>query len=231
MHYDKLKDTASTAKLKTPWNASLDNRKPSTMEMPHIKKNAKKVQQEAERFAEVELENRVLLSKMSAIMKQNPIGSLSATGGRTSDRFPFRSLLQLKPGLKLDTHSYPITDSQNLAPQGSLNRGSRQRENSRIQRENASMLSRIVNRQPVYKLKYWEEQRARDLTYIRNIRSREVLHLTERLSRSLGPEYFRGRSMHSYALPPVDGALPASTPPLEASQNVDAPPPSEGAAE
>lgn len=220
IHYKKLRETKSTAKLQAPWNAKLNTSKPPTMEMKHLKIRAKKAQQEAERFAEIELENRVLLQKMSSIIKQDPISSACATGGKTSDPFPFRSVLQHKPGLKIESHSYPVTDSRNFAPRRSLNKESRQRELDRISRENTSMLTRIVNRQPVYRLKYWEDERKKDLTYLHNIRSREVMHLGDRLMSSVGPGDLSSpkRSARTAPLPPVTGATP---PPAAAAEGGD----------
>ena len=57
---------------------------------------------------QIELENRVLLEKMSKIMRQNPTQARSALGGRHSEQFPFRSTLQLKPGVRVDKSHYPV---------------------------------------------------------------------------------------------------------------------------
>ena len=77
----------------------------------------------------------------------------------------------------------------------------------------------------MYKAKRWEEERKRDLGYLKNIRNREVMHLSTRLSSSLGPgdlhNSYMGASVgpsptkstaKSTTLPAVDGAEP---PPAE----------------
>ena len=44
----------------------------------------------------IELENRVLLEKMSKIMRQDPTEARSSQGARNSEQFPFRSTLQVR---------------------------------------------------------------------------------------------------------------------------------------
>ena len=93
-HYDALAATGPTPMLKEPWNVSLDNRQPKSMNMKHLKVRAKKAQLEAERFAEVEMENRNLLRKMTHIMNNDPLTRRSEAGGLVSTPFLFRSVLQ-----------------------------------------------------------------------------------------------------------------------------------------
>ena len=70
---------------------------------------------------------------------------------------------------------YPVIDSRNYAPSKSLNRDKRLRELQRITEENQKMLQRIQSRRPFYDHNRWDEQHKRDLKYLENIRSRELL--------------------------------------------------------
>jgi hypothetical protein len=62
-----MRSTASDPRVTT-----LDNSTPASMSMPHLQLKQKKAQLEEERFAQIELENRILLEKMSKIMRQDP---------------------------------------------------------------------------------------------------------------------------------------------------------------
>lgn len=54
---------------------SIDNRPPR--QFPHMRRNLKKEQQMEERYAKIEHENRVLLSKMGEIMQKNTLDNVS----------------------------------------------------------------------------------------------------------------------------------------------------------
>ena len=186
-HYDALAATGPTPMLKEPWNVSLDNRQPKSMNMKHLKVRAKKAQLEAERFAEVEMENRNLLRKMTHIMNNDPLTRRSEAGGLVSTPFLFRSVLQAKPGLRCDVGHYPQTASRNLAPRKSLNLDARRKEQRRIERENSRMLERIVTQKPFYSAKRWAKERRMDEYYLSNVRSREVKDITRNFSRNVPP--------------------------------------------
>ena len=158
IHRDKLKHMKSTPQ-------TLDNRAPK--KHMHLILKQKKHQQEEERFAQIELENRILLDKMAKIMQNNPSSH--------SNQFLYRSCLQAKPGTRIDRCMYPVIDSRNYAPSKSLNRDKRMRELQRITEENQKMLQRIQSRRPFYDHNRWDEQHKRDLKYLENIRSRELL--------------------------------------------------------
>ncbi len=89
---------------------------------------------------------------MSKIMQQNPTTARSALGGRHSEQFPFRSTLQLKPGVRLDTCHYPVLNTRNYYPLKSLNREFRLRELKRITSENQVPLSYHQSHDKVLKL-------------------------------------------------------------------------------
>ena len=171
-----MQSTAADPRLKT-----LDNRTPHTMQMTHLTHRLKKAQLEEERFQEIELENKVLLGKMSKIMSLNAMTDRSSQGGKGSSKFPFRSTLQLKPGVRIDMGQYPCLDTRNYYNGKSLNRDYRIRELKRINSENQSMLSRIQNREPYYDHKKWDAERKRDLQYLANIKSREVMGISQKL--------------------------------------------------
>ena len=59
---------------------------------------------------QIELENRVLLEKMSKIMRMDPGDARSCHGGHHTEQFPFRSILQIKPGIRVDMTQYPMID-------------------------------------------------------------------------------------------------------------------------
>jgi len=203
------------------------------MQMPHIQLKQKKAQLEEERFAQIELENRVLLEKMSKIMRQDPGDARSSHGGHHTEQFPFRSTLQLKPGVRIDMTQYPMLDSRNFIAPKSLNREARLRELKRITAENQSMLRRIQSREPFYDHLKWEEERARDLEYLKNIRNREVMSLSTRLrSSSLPPLTKTGRSQElPHTAPslsgglgsPRDGQLDTTGPPLAEEEAAEPP--------
>eukprot|EP00959_Pyramimonas_sp_CCMP1952_P216551 4529422-Pyramimonas_sp.AAC.1 len=58
------------------------------------------------------------------------------------------------------------------------------------------MLRRIQSREPFYDHKKWEEERVRDLQYLKNIRSREVMSLTGRMRAASVPPLTR-KDMHA----------------------------------
>ena len=101
--------------------------------------------------------------------------SLKNNPSSHSNQFLYRSCLQAKPGTRIDRCMYPVIDSRNYAPSKSLNRDKRLRELQRITEENQKMLQRIQSRRPFYDHNRWDEQHKRDLKYLENIRSRELL--------------------------------------------------------
>mmetsp|Transcript_17504 Transcript_17504/g.29382 ORF Transcript_17504/g.29382 Transcript_17504/m.29382 type:complete len:250 (+) Transcript_17504:233-982(+) len=198
LHRDRLRNMRSTAS--DPRVTTLDNSTPASMSMPHLQLKQKKAQLEEERFAQIELENRILLEKMSKIMRQDPGDARSSHGGHHTEQFPFRSTLQLKPGIRCDMTQYPMLDSRNFIAPKSMNRESRLRELKKITSENQSMLRRIQNREPYYDHTKWEEERVRDLQYLKNIRSREVMALSKTFSRSASVPP-RSRASHTFENP------------------------------
>mmetsp|Transcript_13062 Transcript_13062/g.41271 ORF Transcript_13062/g.41271 Transcript_13062/m.41271 type:complete len:215 (+) Transcript_13062:150-794(+) len=156
-----------------PRLTSLDNSTPPVFK--HLEMKLKTQQLKEERFAEIEHENRVLLEKMSKIMRHDPNSHAS--------QFLHRSLLQLKPGVRVDSHMYPVLDNRSDVEFRSLNREQRVRELSRITLENQQMLQRIQERKPVYSVKSWKEQSAIDAMYGENVRDPTVRNLSNSWSR------------------------------------------------
>jgi len=225
IHRDKLRKMKSTAH--DPRLTTLDNTMPVTLRMQHLHLKQKKAQLEEERFAQIELENNVLLEKMTKIMKQNPMRARSALGGRHISQFPFRSTLQLKPGVRVDKCHYPVLDTRNYHEPKSLNRELRQRELKRIMAENHAMLTRIRCREPFYDHKKWEEERKRDLQYLNNIKSREVMSISQRFKR-LPP--LPHQTMRAGTAPAGTIASPARGGPDEEEPPKTAPPADEAGA-
>jgi len=122
---------------------SVDTSEPRTFQLAHIHGNLKKEQMLEERYTEIDRENRILLQKMSNIMKQ----PLSARGpGPTAPREPRR----LSAGPR------------------SLHSDARKKELLRITRENQTILKRIQQAQPVYNHVEWEGMNRRNIAYLRN---------------------------------------------------------------
>lgn len=223
LHRHRLQTMRSTAC--DPRMTALDNTQPITMAMPHLQLKQKKAQLEEERFAQIELENRVLLEKMSKIMRQDPGDARSSHGGHHTEQFPFRSTLQLKPGVRIDMTQYPMLDSRNFVAPKSLNREARLRELKRITAENQSMLRRIQSREPYYDHQKWEEDRITNLGYLKNIRSREVASLGARMRSSSLPPLTKSSLPHMTA----PGYLETNTGPVDVPGDEGGP--ADGAAE
>lgn len=47
---------------------------------------------------------------MSKIMRMDPGDARSCHGGHHTEQFPFRSILQIKPGIRVDMTQYPMID-------------------------------------------------------------------------------------------------------------------------
>mmetsp|Transcript_39159 Transcript_39159/g.97000 ORF Transcript_39159/g.97000 Transcript_39159/m.97000 type:complete len:255 (-) Transcript_39159:278-1042(-) len=224
IHRQKLSEMQSTAadpRLKT-----LDNRTPHTMHMTHLTNRLKKQQLEEERFQQIELENKVLLGKMSKIMGLNAMADRSSQGGNSKAQFPFRSTLQLKPGMRIDMGQYPVIDTRNYYPSKSLNRDYRVRELRRITEQNQQMLTRIQTREPYYDHNKWDAQRQQDLKYLENIKSREVMSISQTFKKqaSLPPlphsprqERSRNTIRFDASLPKAVSASPPQTPNVESA--------------
>ena len=211
-HYDALGETTSTSKLKKPWNVKMDTTRPESLDMKHLKFRAKKMQLEAERFAEIELENNNLLRKMTHIINNDPLTRRSDAGSLVSTPFLFRSVLQLKPGLRTDIGHYPQTASRNLAPRKSLNVVARRKELKRIETENSRMLDRIVAQKPFYSRTTWADQAKKDKQYLNNARSKEVRNITYNFSRHTLPT----TGAYSQYMKRKTGSRAASAPPTRA---------------
>ena len=105
----------------------------------HLHVNLKKLQTEEERMSQIERDNRILLNKMSRIMRQRH--TLDNSNSRYSAR----------------------------AGKPSLNRLKRKKELARITRENQRILARIQSVQPTYNHVAWEADRDRQKALLSNI--------------------------------------------------------------
>jgi E3 ubiquitin-protein ligase TRIP12 len=109
--------------------------------MAHITGNLKKEQLLEERYTEIDRENRILLKKMSDIMKQPAVGTMTPREAR------------------------PVSLASGPT---SLNRDARKKELVRITKENQLILKRIQQAQPVYNHVEWEGANRRNIQYVRN---------------------------------------------------------------
>lgn len=123
---------------------SVDTSEPRTFALAHVHGNLKKEQMLEERYTEIDRENRILLQKMSNIMKQPQ----SARG----------------PG----PTAPPQPRTSSAGPPRSLNNDARKKELLRITRENQIILKRIQQAQPVYNHVEWEGLNRRNMMYLRN---------------------------------------------------------------
>lgn len=80
LHWGRIKNMRSLT----------DTSEPQVLQMDHIRNNLKKEQMLEERYSEIDRENRILLKKMSDIMKQNTPRTMEAPPGPQSLNRDFR---------------------------------------------------------------------------------------------------------------------------------------------
>jgi len=129
MHRERIRNMKSTVDTRTPTVATLE----------HVKVNLKKEQMMEDRYTEIDRDNRILLKKMTDIMKQQ-----NNTTPVVTPRAP--------------ASGGPV----------SLNKDARKKELLRITRENQSILKRIQQAQPVYNHVEWEDEHRKNSNYLRN---------------------------------------------------------------
>ena len=135
------------------WNGVRDQKQPT---YPHVRANLKRAQIQDERFAEIELENNVLLAKLGKILRRshNPtVGTRDWMGG-----------------MRLTQNQVPVIDhwiSRDTTQFGaaveptSLNLSQRRQDRERIEVENKALVARLQTCRPTYD-RYKFEQEARD---------------------------------------------------------------------
>eukprot|EP00736_Rhodelphis_marinus_P009384 Rmarinus@m.5349 len=166
LHRDRLRRIHHRRR---PMPGQVDNSSPRLY--PHIRQNLKRWQLEADRAAEIGLENRHLLAKMSQIMeKTSALKSVSH---------------EICPGVRITTNQYPVIDHVNRAKPKSLNREYRQRQFDRIYMENQALLKRIQSRTTCYPKRAQLKSRAQNEAYIKNICYFPYAPATPRSARSV----------------------------------------------
>ena len=124
------------------WNGVRDQKQPA---YPHVRANLKRAQIQDERFAEIELENTVLLAKLSKILRRS--------------RNPTNNTRDWTGGLRLTPNQVPVIDhwiSQDTTKFGaavepsSLNLSRRKQERERIEVENRALVARLQTCKPTY---------------------------------------------------------------------------------
>jgi len=135
---------AHREKLRT-MKPTIDTTEPKALRFDHIRNNLKREQMLEERYGEIDRENRILLQKMSDIMR-NPSFSLSGQMGNDPSK---------NPAL---TRGGPV----------SLNKDFRKKELLRITHENQKILNRIQKAQPMYNHVKWEEDHQKQQRLLRN---------------------------------------------------------------
>ena len=130
------------SKWGTVWNGVHDQKKPA---YPHVRSNLKRAQLQDERFQAIELENYLLLGKLSKILERshNPTHRTREWGG----------------GVRLTSNQVPVIDHcvpQHTTEFGgaveptSLNIGFRQQQQDRIAAENRELVKRLQMSKPTY---------------------------------------------------------------------------------
>jgi len=122
--------------------ASVDTGEPKCLHLEHVRNNLKREQILEERYGEIDRENRILLQKMSDIMRNNNTQSSSSSSSSSGN--------------------------PNGGGGGGLNRDKRRRELVRITSENQAILKRIQGAQPMYSHVHWEESNRQNTEYLRN---------------------------------------------------------------
>lgn len=106
--------------------------------MEHVRNNLKREQMLEDRYSEIDHENRILLEKMSVIMREK------------ANSLP------------------PTARSKEMKGPVSLNRDYRKKELIRITKENQSILKRIQQAQPIYNHVQWEGDHRKQMGYLQN---------------------------------------------------------------
>ena len=137
------------------WNGVRDLKQPV---YPHVRANLKRAQIQDERFAEIELENTVLLAKLSKILRRS--------------RNPTAGTRDWTNGLRLTPNQVPVIDhwiSADTTAFGaavepsSLNLSQRRKERERIEVENRALVARLQTCKPTYdKSKDLKDAKARE---------------------------------------------------------------------
>jgi len=131
------------------WNGVRDQKQPA---YTHVRHNLKRAQIQDERFAEIELENTVLLGKLSKILRRsrNPtVGTRDWTGGLrlTPNQVPV-----IDHWISADTTAFGAA----VEP-SSLNLQRRRQERERIEVENRALVARLQSCRPTYDRSKFEE--------------------------------------------------------------------------
>lgn len=151
------------------WNGVRDLKQPV---YPHVRANLKRAQIQDERFAEIELENTVLLAKLSKILRRS--------------RNPTKGTRDWTGGLRLTPNQVPVIDhwiSADTTAFGaavepsSLNLSQRRKERERIEVENRALVARLQTCKPTY-------DKAKDL---KDAREREDWLQSHSMPRPLSP--------------------------------------------
>ncbi|KAL7535647.1 hypothetical protein ACHAWF_005225 [Thalassiosira exigua] len=148
-HQQKLRDMKS----------SIDNKCPRAA--THLKTKAKKNALMEDRFAQIETENRLLLEKMSHIMRVSHVQNFGSYSALTvSDAFVLFPC-KFKGGIDCTNDSVRYSHS--------LSKERRKRELQRITKENQKILRRIQDARPTYNHMRWEEEAKKSNDILQNI--------------------------------------------------------------
>jgi len=178
------------------WNGVREQKQPA---YAHVRANLKRAQIQDERFAEIELENTVLLAKLSKILRRsrNPtLGTRDWTGG-----------------LRLTPNQVPVIDhwiSADTTKFGaaveptSLNLERRRRERERIEVENRALVARLQTCKPTYdKSKFEADARGRERWLASHAMPRPLSPIMRPLTEGGGGTFSASTSLTSAASAPA----------------------------
>lgn len=129
---------------------AIDRAPPVAHQLEHLRHNLKKERLLEDRYMEIDRENKVLLGKMSEIMRQPSVFADAPRSEKLSAKGSSKGHV-------------------------TLNRNARKQEMTRITLENQRLLKAIQTAQPVYSAKKWEADHKKSEVLLRNCSSFPVI--------------------------------------------------------
>ena len=133
-------------RVDTRWGAThngvKDFKRPS---YPHVRANLKRAQIQDERFAEIELENTVLLGKLSKILRRGRAGTAGTRDWTGGVRLTANQVPVIDHWISAEPTSFGAAKEPS-----SLNLAQRRRERERIEAENRALVARLQTAKATY---------------------------------------------------------------------------------
>ena len=160
---------------------SVDDGRPETWGMPHLRHRVKKQQMEADRAGEIHRENLRLVTAIDRVAQRDVGRVATAARHRTSLIF-----VNAEPGTATDRAGYPFTDSVLVSPPNPMDWGlalARRRRAEAILAQNARILRRIEEAPPSRHLssRHLREEARKQERYLSISRDPKVASISARL--------------------------------------------------